>query len=154
MQFKHRSTKRYGHNSGFSCCFRQPNATHSHCSLLHGYALSFELVFGTESLDDKNWVQDFGGLKEVKKFLEAAFDHTLAIDEDDPNLNDFMVLQRKGLADVRILPGVGCEKFAEFVFENVERILELGDSNSRVQLISVQCWEHEANSALFINPRI
>ena len=34
-----RSTKTYGHEEGLSCCFRQWRATHSHCRLLHGYAL-------------------------------------------------------------------------------------------------------------------
>lgn len=153
-EFKHKSTKRYGHNSGFSCCFRQPLATHSHCSLLHGYALSFELTFGTNQLDDKNWCYDFGGLKKVKAFLESAFDHTLAVDKDDPNLNDFIALQQKGLADVRIMPGVGCEKFAQFVLENVEIILDLTDPDSRVRLLQVQVWEHEGNSATYTNPRI
>ena len=33
------STKTYGHNIGLACVFRQPNADHSHCHLLHGYSL-------------------------------------------------------------------------------------------------------------------
>ena len=32
------STKTYGHNIGLACVFRQPNADHSHCHLLHGYS--------------------------------------------------------------------------------------------------------------------
>ena len=59
----HYSTKTYGHEEGLSAVFRQPNATHSHCSLLHGYSLGFRLVFSAEVLDDKNWVVDFGGLR-------------------------------------------------------------------------------------------
>ena len=42
-----RSTKTYGHEEGLSCCFRQWRATHSHCRLLHGYALSFRLTFAS-----------------------------------------------------------------------------------------------------------
>ena len=34
------STKTYGHNIGLSAVFRQPNADHSHCHLLHGYSLA------------------------------------------------------------------------------------------------------------------
>ena len=64
--FKYYSTKTYGHEEGLSCMFRQPLATHSHCSLLHGYALSFSFKFGCDGLDDKNWVVDFGNLKELK----------------------------------------------------------------------------------------
>ena len=64
--YKYYSTKTYGHEEGLSCMFRQPLATHSHCSLLHGYALSFSFKFGCNHLDDKNWVVDFGDLKDLK----------------------------------------------------------------------------------------
>ena len=40
------STKTYGHNIGLSAVFRQPNADHSHCHLLHGYSLAFTFTFG------------------------------------------------------------------------------------------------------------
>ena len=70
----YRSTKLF---DGFSCCFRQWKAKHSHCSFLHGYSLGFKLVFECESLDERNWVMDFGGLKDFKLFLEKTFDHTL-----------------------------------------------------------------------------
>ena len=31
---------------------------------VHGYSLGFKLVFECDSLDERNWVMDFGGLKE------------------------------------------------------------------------------------------
>ena len=41
---KHKSTKTYGNDRGFSCAFRQALAD-SHCSLIHGYrAIDPELV--------------------------------------------------------------------------------------------------------------
>jgi 6-pyruvoyltetrahydropterin/6-carboxytetrahydropterin synthase len=60
---KYYSTKHYGHNIGLSAVFRQPNADHSHCHLLHGYSLAFTFTFGCDTLDNKNWAVDFGGLK-------------------------------------------------------------------------------------------
>ena len=57
------STKTYGHNIGLACVFRQPNADHSHCHLLHGYQLAFKFTFGCKELDNKNWAVDFGGLE-------------------------------------------------------------------------------------------
>ena len=60
------STKTYGHEAGLSCAFRQPGATHSHCSLIHGYALSFSFTFAATELDDKNWAVDFGDLGALK----------------------------------------------------------------------------------------
>ena len=54
------SGKTYTHATGHSCAFRQWRAD-SHCNLIHGYALQFELQFGSDGLDEKNWVVDFGG---------------------------------------------------------------------------------------------
>ena len=45
------SGKTYGHNTGHSCAFRQWRAD-SHCNLIHGYALQFELEFGSDGLDE------------------------------------------------------------------------------------------------------
>ena len=75
------STKTYGHNIGLACVFRQPNADHSHCHLLHGYSLAFKFTFGCKELDNKNWAVDFGGLKPLKAWLEDHFDHKLALDK-------------------------------------------------------------------------
>ena len=60
------STKTYGTDRGLSCTFRQAGATHSHCSLLHGYSIGIKLVFECDELDERNWVFDFGGLKEYR----------------------------------------------------------------------------------------
>lgn len=43
----------------------------SHCRLVHGYSLSFRFEFEANTLDDKNWVVDFGGLKELRAILEG-----------------------------------------------------------------------------------
>ena len=65
----YRSTKTYDHTEGLSCCFRQWRATHSHCRLVHGYALAFKFVFATYELDERNWCFDFGGLKPIRAWL-------------------------------------------------------------------------------------
>lgn len=133
------STKTYAHSTGLSCCFRQWRAK-SHCHFLHGYALKVELVF-TGILDERNWVQDFGGLKEVKKWLEHMFDHTTIVAEDDPALQSFQTLEMAGLVQLRIVKDVGCERFAELI---MDKVVEMGFHN----LQSVRIWEHEGNSAI------
>jgi|SRR5210317_693069 6-pyruvoyltetrahydropterin/6-carboxytetrahydropterin synthase len=145
---KHYSTKTYGNDRGFSCAFRQPKATHSHCSLIHGYSLGFKFVFESDTLDDKNWVYDFGNCKWIKKYLEEKFDHTLAIDKADPKFDDLFELKNKGLADVVVMDGVGCEKFAEHVYNYVAPEVAKGTDN-RVKLTSVEVFEHGANSAIY-----
>ena len=148
LNYNYYSTKTYGHEEGLSCVFRQPNATHSHCSLLHGYALSFGFKFGCETLDDKNWVVDFGGLKELKQYLKDNFDHKLVVDKKDPELDRLMKLQQEGLAEVVILNGVGCEKFAEQAFHYANDLVKKM-SNGRCFCVSCEVKEHGANSAIY-----
>jgi len=147
--FKYFSTKTYGHEEGLSCAFRQPLATHSHCSLLHGYALSFSFKFGCDMLDDKNWVVDFGGLKELKTWLKDNFDHKITVCKDDPEIERILKLQDEGLAEVVVMNGVGCEKFAEHVFRFVAKKVAI-ESMYRVRLVSVEAFEHGANSAICV----
>lgn len=138
-------TKTYGHELGLSACFRQWQAD-SHCRHLHGYALAFELVFESETLNKNNWVIDFGSLKPVKRMLEIMFDHKLLVAQDDPAIDDLTVLMQLGLADVLVMEKVGCEAFAEFVFAWVETWL--GDPiRSGVRIAKVTCREHPGNTA-------
>jgi 6-pyruvoyltetrahydropterin/6-carboxytetrahydropterin synthase len=176
---KYYSTKRYGNDRGLSCCFRQWKSTHSHCSLLHGYSIGIKLVFVSETLDDKNWVMDFGGLKAFKEWSEYMFDHTLVIAEDDPNIEFFKQMDKldggynnMGICDLRIVKDVGCERFSEIAYNTMQDILhtykqgqawQLKDVNGNVlnefvprypvgntvKLQSVEVFEHDANSAMY-----
>lgn len=147
------STKNYGNDRGLSCCFRQWRSTHSHCSLLHGYSLGFKLVFECETLDERNWVMDFGGLKEFKNWLEHMFDHTLCIAEDDPEREILQNLPTY-VADIRVVPAVGAERFAEMAYNKMQFIIDkqiaTGEAlNPTVRVKSVECYEHGANSAIY-----
>ena len=145
---KHYSTKHYGHNIGLSAVFRQPNADHSHCHLLHGYSLAFTFTFGCEKLDDKNWAVDFGGLKPLKAWLEDNFDHKLALDMTDPHLEKFKELEALYLAEIRLFDGVGTEKFAEHAFNFANNLITV-KTDGRCWVESVECAEHGANSAIY-----
>ena len=104
---------------GFSTCFRQWRASHTHCASLHGYAVSFKVWFEAETLDEYNWVTDFGFLKRSNtkiKWLDKEysaddwfkfmFDHTVVIAADDPGLNYFIEGAERGLLKLRILPNL------------------------------------------------
>jgi 6-pyruvoyltetrahydropterin/6-carboxytetrahydropterin synthase len=142
------STKTYGHNIGLSAVFRQPNADHSHCHLLHGYSLAFKFTFGCKDLDDKNWAVDFGGLKPLKAWLEDNFDHKTAIDIADPHLEKFKELEALDLAEIRTFDGVGCEKFAKHAFDFADKLIR-EKTGDRCFVDSVECMEHGANSAIY-----
>lgn len=167
------STKCYGNDRGLSCCFRQWRSTHSHCSLLHGYSIGIKLIFESETLDSRNWVMDFGGLKAFKEWAEWQFDHTTIIAKDDPHLEKFVSLSalglndRGGVLDLRIVDAVGCEKFAELAYRTMNEILEAYQEGrswthpdgrwfearypvgKNVRLRSVEVFEHAGNSAIY-----
>jgi 6-pyruvoyltetrahydropterin/6-carboxytetrahydropterin synthase len=131
-----------------SCAFRQPNAK-SHCRHLHGYRLLAKLWFASETLDENNWVMDFGGLKDLKTILERTFDHTLVVDAKDPQLNLFKQLAAVDAAQIVIMDdGVGIEKFAKKVYDIANNFV-LTNTNSRVWVTKVEVWEHEKNSAIY-----
>lgn len=132
-----------------SCAFRQWRADHSHCKFIHGYRLIAKFWFGCSDLDNKNWVVDFGGLKELKKALEHQFDHTLCIAADDPLLNLFKQLHDAGACDLRIMnKGVGIERTAEWCFDVADSHIR-GLTKNRCWVEKVEVWEHEKNSAIF-----
>ena len=142
------STKKYGHNIGLSAVFRQPNADHSHCHLLHGYSLAFKFTFACDELDNKNWAVDFGGLKPLKKWLEDNFDHKTVIDREDPFLYKFAELENMGLAEVVVMDGVGAEKFAEHAWKFANDLVK-EMSDGRCWCVEAECAEHGANSAIY-----
>jgi len=142
----YQSTKTYAHSVGLSCCFRQWRAE-SHCHFLHGYALKVTLTFETEELDIRNWAVDFGSLKSLKGWLEDTFDHKLLIAEDDPERETLEDLAELGIADIRVLPDLGMERFAEAIWIYADMWLGDNGYKPRCKLRSVEVWEHEGNSA-------
>ena len=146
MMTGYATIKRYGHERGLSCAFRQWRAA-SHCSLLHGYALAFEFRFVSSELDANNWVIDFGALKPLEEWLRGTFDHTTVVASDDPSLATFEELDAGELIDLRVIESTGCEKFAELAFDWATAFInKLTDG--RVLVESVKVSEHGSNSAM------
>jgi len=129
-----------------SAAFRQWKSTHSHCQYIHGYRLTADITFETNELDERNWVADFGGLKALKEDLQGTFDHKLVVAQDDPELDAIAKLGTIGVAEVVILPAVGCERFAEYVLEKADDFIKKA-TQGRVRVKSVQINEHDSNFA-------
>ena len=141
---------------GFSCCFRQWKATTTHCQFLHGYGVSFKVTFEGK-LDDRNWVWDFGGMKRAKTLIDGMqpkawmdymFDHTILVAEDDPYINTLQQLDNANIAQVRVVPATGAEKFAEFIFHKLNNFVK-DETNERVQVRSLEFMEHGKNTAIY-----
>ena len=141
---------------GFSTVFRQWKAEDTHCRFLHGYGISFKVYFEGD-LDDRNWVWDFGGMKRAKtridglqpkKWMDYMFDHTVIIAEDDPDVQAFIQMGQAGVAQVRIIPATGAEKFAEYIYSNVNEFVKT-ETDGRVRVTKVKFMEHGKNAAYY-----
>jgi 6-pyruvoyltetrahydropterin/6-carboxytetrahydropterin synthase len=141
---------------GFSTVFRQHNAGNTHCRFIHGYGISFKVYFEGE-LDDRNWVWDFGGMKRAttlidgkqpKAWMDYMFDHTLIVAEDDPWLEAFKQMGDSQVAQVRVIPSTGAEKFAEYIYHKLNEFVK-AETVNRVKVIKVKFIEYEKNAAYY-----
>jgi 6-pyruvoyltetrahydropterin/6-carboxytetrahydropterin synthase len=150
---KYISTKTY--NQIGPVAYRQWRAD-SHCNLIHGYALSFHFEFEADTLDARNWVTDFGGLKPLKSVLEDWFDHTLLVAQDDPMREHLLELGRLKLAKITEVEKTGCEGIADFLYEYINTILlpNFGSSEAaRVWCSKVEVRETDSNMAMRVGHR-
>tara|TARA_B110000259_G_scaffold163326_1_gene188574 strand:- start:17 stop:481 length:465 start_codon:yes stop_codon:yes gene_type:complete len=141
---------------GFSTVFRQWKASTTHCQFIHGYGISFKVYF-EGNLDERNWVWDFGGMKRAKTLIDGKspkawmdymFDHTMIIAEDDPELEAFKQMDVAGVAQVRIIEATGAEKFAEYIYNKLNRFV-LTETEDRVRVTKVKFMEHGKNAAYY-----
>jgi len=141
---------------GFSTVFRQWKATTTHCRFVHGYGISFKVYFEGD-LDDRNWVWDFGGMKRAKtkidgkspkEWMDYMFDHTLVVAEDDPELKAFQQMDKAGVAQVRVIPATGAEKFAEYIYTKLNKFVDT-ETEGRVRVTKVKFMEHGKNAAYY-----
>jgi len=150
---KFQSTKIF---DGYSTVFRQWRAEGTHCSFLHGYGISFKIVFEGD-LDERNWVWDFGGMKRArttidgknpKEWMDYMFDHTVIVAIDDPFLTTAIQMNDNKIIQLRVVPATGAEQFAKYIYDKVSEFIKT-ETDNRVRVVSVEFKEHEKNSAIY-----
>jgi 6-pyruvoyltetrahydropterin/6-carboxytetrahydropterin synthase len=141
---------------GFSTVFRQWKAETTHCRFVHGYGISFKVYFEGD-LDERNWVWDFGGMKRAKTkidgktpkaWMDYMFDHTLIVAQDDPFIEAFKQMEDAGVAQVRVIPATGAEKFAEYIYTKLNKFVDT-ETDGRVKVTKVKFMEHGKNAACY-----
>jgi len=154
---KFQSTKIF---DNYTVAIRQHKAQHSHCKLLHGYAIEFKVWFEpndtaiNDGLDEMNWVVDFGGFKDapigngLKSWMDHLFDHTLLAEKDDPYVDIFEQMGQMGIAKVHILDKLGAEAMAKLVYDKFNDVLSKTDA-ARCKVVKVECNENKKNSAIY-----
>jgi 6-pyruvoyltetrahydropterin/6-carboxytetrahydropterin synthase len=142
---------------GFSTVFRQWKAEDTHCRFVHGYGVAFKVYFEGE-LDYRNWVWDFGGMKRAKtkidglspkQWMDYMFDHTFIVAQDDPYLDKFLHMGLSEVAQIRVIPATGAEKFAEYIFNKLNDFVE-EETEGRVKVTKVKFMEHGKNAAYYV----
>ena len=131
-------------------------SNNNHCRFVHGYGISFKVYFEGD-LDERNWVWDFGGMKRAKTLIDGKqpkawmdymFDHTMVIAEDDPELKAFQQMDAAGVAQVRVIPATGAEKFAEYIYTKLNSFVK-AETEDRVRVTRVKFMEHGKNAASY-----
>jgi 6-pyruvoyltetrahydropterin/6-carboxytetrahydropterin synthase len=156
-KFKYQSTKMF---DNYSVAIRQHKAVHSHCKLLHGYALKFKVTFESieedtnKQLDEMNWIMDYGGFKSqpvgngLKDWMNDMWDHTLLIEKDDPYFDFFESAAMEGVCKLVPMSPIGAESAARLTFEKMNAVLS-NTGGGRVKVVRVECWENDNNSSIY-----
>ena len=148
IAYKFTSTKEYVDE--FPCAYKQWKAD-THCNLNHGYSFSIKFYFGANQLDKRGWVIDYGGLRDLKDILKQQFDHKTIIAKDDPDLEKYRQLERDGILELTVLPGMGCERIADMLYKYVNGVfipdmLGAGEAE-RVWCYRIEVRETQSNMA-------
>jgi ATP-dependent Clp protease ATP-binding subunit ClpA len=86
----------------------------------------------------------------LKEWLADMFDHTLVLNQDDPqkyNIVNFACDYKNQLADVRVVPSCSSEGLAKFVYEHINVVFKTNHPDTRV--IYVKVYEDEKNTAIY-----
>jgi len=85
----------------------------------------------------------------AKQWMDYMFDHTTVIAPDDPEVELFKEMDKKGIVQLRLLEGpVGAEQFAKFIYEKLNAFVQ-EETNGRVKIVQVEFFENERNSAIY-----
>lgn len=142
-------TRTFSHGENFKCTWRNWRSSDS-TRFLHGHSLQVKLIFDCTDRDDSLQVMDVSRLDEIHAWLNSIFNNTTIIAADDPELTTFQELHSKGLVDLRVIPHVGYENFAEYIWKRVARFLGVHNLAPRVLIRTVEVIDGGSNSALYV----
>ena len=83
-----------------------------------------------------------------KAWMDYMFDHTLIVAEDDPEVEAFKQMDTAGVAQVRIIPATGAEKFSEYIYTKLNSFVK-AETDNRVRVTKVKFMEHGKNAACY-----
>ena len=86
--------------------------------------------------------------KSPKEWMDFMFDHTFIVAEDDPFKESFLKMSDAGVAQVRVIPATGGERFAQFLYDKLNPFIQ-EETEGRVKIARVEFREHAKNAAIY-----
>lgn len=134
----------------YSCCYRESRNEKSIDSLLHGYAVSFKLVF--EYDDPIDYYKEINSFSEIEKWLLENFNNTLIVAQDDPYIKILKQIDahkggynNNGVCNLKIFDHIGVDSFALMLYNKAITALKL----NKVKLTTVLVEELGGSKALY-----
>ncbi|MAK47157.1 MAG: 6-pyruvoyl tetrahydropterin synthase [Opitutae bacterium] len=118
------------------------------CSRLHGHSWAITLTFEAKELDGNGFVIDFGDLHFLKDWIDENLDHSTALKENDPMLNECEKLEKQGLLKILLVESASCEGIAQFLYHTFQPMIEQ-KTNGRVRIQTLHLEEDSKNSATY-----
>lgn len=131
------------------------------CSFIHGYTKTFTFVFGCKSLDEFQWVYDYGTTSSekertmtlIKKFIQETLDHGVTTDDQDPMLSKLYEMHDLELIKLVVIPvkdgqSGSVEGLCRYIYNTFDPLLR-SETNDRVWIESVTISEHHKNSSTY-----
>ena len=83
-----------------------------------------------------------------KAWMDYMFDHTTIIADNDPELELFKEMHYKNIIQLRIIPAVGAEQFAKYIYKKLNTFIQ-EETQGRVKITKVEFMEHNKNTAIY-----
>lgn len=121
---------------------RQP-VHDGHCKWIHGHNWSIEAEFEASRLDDNGFVIDFGGLTDLRVWMDVHLDHAIVLSEGDPVI---AMMDNPEIAKVKVVPDCSCEGLARYILRLFDERVGVM-TQGRVRVIRCTVFEDSKNSA-------
>ena len=87
----------------------------------------------------------------IKEELANQFDHTTVVAADDPHIEIFKNMDKAGIIQLKIMKHVGCERFAEWVYNLINDKMQY-ETDGRISVLKVESFEGGTNNSAIYKP--
>tara|TARA_R110000851_G_scaffold46656_3_gene113529 strand:- start:12971 stop:13417 length:447 start_codon:yes stop_codon:yes gene_type:complete len=108
--------------------------------------IKFSIEFGGQ-LNRMNTILNESDIREIEKAVRNQFQDKTIITDDDEKLKFYYSIY-KGAKEIRTMPFVSIERFAEWTFRRINAMIKT-KTKSLVEVLSVKCFDGFGNHATY-----